>query len=77
MHINKAAHVSTIDLVAKRLGESVDWLYEVAYAIEPEDGVIWVHGRNDDGVLDFTDFGVENLLEPISIRKESKARNER
>jgi hypothetical protein len=77
MHINKVAHVSTIDPVAKRLDESVDWLYEVANEMEPEDGVIWVHGLIDDGVLAFTDFGVENLVKLISIHKENKARNQR
>jgi len=73
MHVNKVDHVSTIDRVAKRLGESVDWLYDVANEMTPEDGVIWVYGLDDDGVLAFTDFGIENLVELIKIQKELKS----
>ena len=30
--------------------------------MEPEDGLIWVYGINDeDGTMAFTDIGVENL----------------
>ena len=34
-----------------------------------EDGVIWVYGVGDDGVMAFTDFGLENLIELIKIDK--------
>ena len=44
MHVNKVSHVKTIDRVAKELGEDVDFLFDVALEMEPEDGVIWVHG---------------------------------
>jgi len=46
-------------------------LHDVALEMEVEDGVIWVYGVDDDGVLAFTDFGVESLVELIKIRKES------
>jgi hypothetical protein len=58
MHVNKVSSVRTINLVAKDLGEDEDWLYDVASEMEPEDGVIWVYGIGDDGVLAFTEFGI-------------------
>jgi hypothetical protein len=30
MHVNKVSHVKTINLVAKELEESEDWLFDVA-----------------------------------------------
>jgi hypothetical protein len=69
MHVNKVSHVKTISLVAKDLGESEDWLFDVANEMDVEDGVIWVYGLGDDGVMAFTDFGIENLIELIKIYK--------
>ena len=69
MHVNKVSHVKTINLVAKELGESEDWLFDIANEMEIEDGVIWVYGVGDDGVMAFTDFGIENLIELIKIHK--------
>ena len=77
MHVNKVDHVTTIDRVAEQLGESVEWLYKVANEMDIEDGVIWVYGLGDDGVMAFTDFGIENLVELINIHKELKPRDER
>src|SRR5271165_1301797 len=42
MHVNKVSRVRTIDRVAKDLGEDVDFLFDVAIEMEPEDGIIWV-----------------------------------
>jgi hypothetical protein len=70
MLVNKVHHVTTIDRVAADLGESVDWLYDVAIEMDVEDGVIWVYGIGDDGVMAFTDFGIENLVELIKIHKD-------
>ena len=67
MHINKVSHVTTINLVAENLGESEDWLFDVANEMDVEDGVIWVYGVGDDGVMAFTDFGIENLIDLIKI----------
>ena len=58
MHVNKIDHVTTINRVAENLGESRDWLLDVANEMEPE-----------DGVMAFTDFGIENLVELIKIYK--------
>jgi hypothetical protein len=72
MHVNKVSHVKTVDLVARELGEDVDWLHEVALDMDVEDGVIWVYDLDDDGVLAFTDFGVETLVDLIKTRRESR-----
>ena len=70
VHVNKVHSVTTINRVAEDLGESVDWLHDVANEMDVEDGVIWVYGVGDDQVMAFTDFGVENLIELIKIHKD-------
>jgi hypothetical protein len=65
MHVNKVHRVTTIDRVASDLGESVDWLHDVAMGMDAEDGAIWVYGPGDDQVMAFTDFGIETLVELI------------
>jgi hypothetical protein len=62
--------VKTIDRVARELRESVDWLHDVAEEMDTEDGVIWVYGDSDDGVLAFTNFGIETLTALIEMDKE-------
>ena len=69
MHVNKVHHVTTINRVAKDLGENEDWLFDVANEMDAEDGVIWVYGVGDDGALAFTDFGIETLIDLIKIHK--------
>ncbi len=69
MHVNKVSHVTTIDRVAADLGESVDWLFEVAGEMDTEDGVIWIRGLGEDAAMAFTDFGIETLIELIKIHK--------
>ena len=71
MHVNKVSHVTTISKVAADLGENEDWLFDVAAEMEPEDGLIWVSGIGDDGVMAFTDFGIENLIELIKMHKDN------
>ena len=70
MHVNKVHHVTTINRVASDLGENEDWLSDVANEMDIEDGVIWVYGVGDEGVMAFTDFGIENLIALIKIHKE-------
>ena len=72
MHVNKVSHVKTVDRVARELSENVDLLHEVALDMDVEDGVIWVYDLDDDGVLAFTDFGVETLVDLIKTRRESR-----
>jgi len=71
MQLNKVSYVTTIARVAAELGEDEDWLGEVASGMEPEDGLIWVYGPADEGVMAFSDFGIENLKELIVIHKEN------
>jgi hypothetical protein len=71
MHVNKVHRVTTIERVAQELGEDEDWLFDVANEMDPEDGVIWVYGIGDDGVMAFTDFGIENLIDLIKIYKDN------
>jgi hypothetical protein len=68
--VNKVHSVTTIARVAKDLGEDEDWLWDVASGMDPEDGLIWVYGVRDDGVMAFTDFGIETLMELIRMHKE-------
>jgi hypothetical protein len=77
MHVNKVHHVKTIERVAKELGESVDWLHDIADEMDAEDGVIWVYGDTDDGVMAFTDFGIETLTDLIEIHKKDPSILER
>jgi hypothetical protein len=69
MHVNKVHRVTTINRVAATLGESEDWLFDIANEMDVEDGLIWVYGIGEDGVMSFTDFGIENLIELIKIYK--------
>jgi hypothetical protein len=69
MHVNKVHSVTTIGRVAKDLGEDEDWLWDVANGMDPEDGLIWVFGIGDHGVMAFTDFGIETLMELIRMHK--------
>lgn len=62
MQRNKVHHVHTIGRVAKDLGVDEDLIHELTLGLEPEDGVIWVYGvDDDDGILAFTDEGVEEV----------------
>lgn len=73
MHVNKVDHVTTVERVAARLGENVDFIHDVALEMDTEDGVVWVYGVGDDGVLAFTDFGIETLVELIEVHKDLKS----
>lgn len=68
---NKVHCVTTIARVAIELGEDEDWLWQVAGEMETEDGLIWVYGPGDDGVMAFSDDGIECLRELIAIHKEN------
>ncbi len=70
MHVNKVHHVTTITRFARDLGESEAWLFDVANEMDVEDGVIWVYGDAEDGVMAFTDSGIENLMDLIKIHKD-------
>ena len=67
--VNKVSHVFTLGHVAEMLGEDEEWLFEVAEEMDPEDGQLWVVGVGEDGVMAFTDDGIENLTNLIAIHK--------
>ncbi|SMX56362.1 conserved protein of unknown function [Bradyrhizobium sp. ORS 285] len=69
-HVNKVHHVTTIAKVAQDLGEDEEWLHDVASELDIEDGVIWVYGAGDDGVMALTDFGIDNLIELVKARRQ-------
>ncbi len=71
MHINKVHHVTTVNHVAEQLGMDEDRLSDIASEMEIEDGVIWVYGIGEDGILAFTDFGIENLRDLIKMHKDN------
>ncbi|WP_246687123.1 MULTISPECIES: hypothetical protein [unclassified Mesorhizobium] len=61
MQRNKVHHVYTVERVARDLGVSEALIQELTLGLEPEDGVIWVYGANDDdGILAFTE-GIEEV----------------
>ncbi len=74
MQRNKVHHVTTIARVAIELGEDEDWLWNVAEEMEPEDGLIWVYGPDDEGVMAFSDDGIQCLQELIALHKENPKR---
>jgi hypothetical protein len=69
MHVNKVSHVTTINQVAADLGESEDWLFDIANEMDTEDGVIWIRGLRKDTVMAFTHFGIDTLIDLIKIHK--------
>jgi hypothetical protein len=49
--------------------EDEDLLRDIANEMEIEDGVIWVYGVGEDGILAFTDFGIECLSDDPTLLK--------
>lgn len=70
MQLNKVYSVKTIDRVAVELGETVNKSFDLATGMETEDGIIWVYGPSDDGVIAFTPIGIENLQELIEMDRD-------
>lgn len=70
---NRVHHVTTIARIAAELGEDEDWLWDVANEMDPEDGLIWVYGLGDEGVMAFSDDGVECLQDLIALHKQNPA----
>ncbi len=70
-HVNKVSHVFTLDYVAEILGEDEEWLFEIAEEMDTEDGQLWGVGVGvgEDGMIAFTDDGIDNLKNLIAIHK--------
>jgi hypothetical protein len=58
---NKVHRVRTIERVAMDLGADVDLIHDLALGLEREDGLIWVYGLAEHGILAFTDEGIEEV----------------
>ena len=72
------ASAFTISRAAELLGEDEELLWEVATEMEPEDGMLWIHGTGDQETIAFTQRGLENLRELIAeykLRKLSHPRS--
>jgi hypothetical protein len=63
------ASVFTIGYVANLLDESEDWLHDLAIDMFPEDGCLWVYGVAEDGVVAFTQYGIECLQQIIADQR--------
>ena len=61
--------VYTLPLVAEKLGEDADWLWDISCEMEPEDGCLSVLGPNDEHTVAFTDQGIDNLAELVRLHK--------
>jgi hypothetical protein len=64
-------HGFTLSHVAAMLDEDEKWLFEVAEEMDTEDGQLWVVGVGEEGVMAFTDDGIENLKNLIQIHKDA------
>ena len=61
--------VYTLPLVAEKLGEDADWLWDISCEMEPEDGCLSVLGPNDEHTVAFTDQGIDNLADLVRLHK--------
>jgi hypothetical protein len=55
--------VCTIAYAAELLGETEEWLEQLAYQLEPDDGRLWIYDTDDRVTLGFTERGIECLKE--------------
>jgi hypothetical protein len=72
MQRNKIYSVKTLALVARELEIDEALLDEVTEQMDPEDGMIWVCGADDDPIIALSDDGVECLLELVAIHRENQ-----
>ena len=68
-HVNKVSHAFTLGHVAEMFGEDEKWLFNVAEEMDTEDGQLWVVGVVEDGVMAFTDDGIDTPKNLIAIHK--------
>ena len=58
MQRNKVHAVTTLTKVAQDLEVSEDMLHDLTQQMDTEDGVIWVYGLEEEGVLALTEDGI-------------------
>ena len=67
------SYVFTLSRVAQMLGEREDLLYDLATNnMEPEDGCLRGLGPDDECIMAFTPFGIENIKKLLSDLKETR-----
>ena len=67
MSVNNVSSVKTLARVARELGKDEESLFDLASGMDPEDGLIWVFGPDDDGgAMAFTPDGIECLINLIA-----------
>ncbi len=65
--------VFTLQRAARMLERDEELIWNLADQLDPEDGVLWVYDvDNDDGIMAFTDFGLDNLKEIIADQIDRK-----
>jgi len=57
--------VFTIRRVAKILKHDEDLLWHLSDQLEPEDGMLWIHDKDEVQAIAFTHTGIETLREII------------
>ena len=67
------ASIFTLARVAEMLDEDEDFLHEIVIDMEPEDGVIAVHGCGEDYSPAFTHDGIENLKPLMPMYRKNAA----
>jgi hypothetical protein len=63
LNVPAPAHAITIRRAAEILGEDEERLWDIATAMEPEHGCLWIHDIEDQQTVAFTPHGMEYLRE--------------
>jgi len=73
MQRNKVHAVTTLTKVAQDLEVSEDMLHDLTQQMDTEDGVIWVYGLEEEGVLALTEDGIECLRDILADHRRGQA----
>jgi hypothetical protein len=73
MQRNKVHAVTTLAKVAQDLDVSEDLLHDFTQQMDTEDGVIWVYGLEEEGVLTLTEDGIECLRDILADHRRGQA----
>lgn len=73
MQRNKVHAVTTLTKVAQNLDVSEDMLHDLTQQMDTEDGVIWVYGLEEEGVLALTEDGIECLRDILADHRRGQA----
>ena len=73
---NKVHRVTTIARLAETLSVDEEILSDLAEEMDAEAGLIWVYGTGDaaEGVMAFTDFGIETLTDLTEDGRQDQTR---